>query len=99
MEFDFCAYSGSDYSSVTETVMESIAHQWEDAGYKMPNLVFWNVESRYENNVPMKVKDGVTLVSGFSPIIFEQLMSGKTAYDLMYDTLHKERYMQIKVEL
>ena len=61
----------------------------------MPHLVYWCVDSRHDN-VPMTVKDGVTLVSGFSPVIFEMIMKGKTGYDLMMDKLNSERYACIK---
>ena len=88
MEFDS---QRGYYGNGHDTLMENIAHKWNSYGYKMPNLVYWNVEARH-NNVPMTVKDGVTLVSGFSPVIFEQIMKGKTGYDLMMDKLNEERY-------
>lgn len=89
MEFDAARgyYSRRD----NETLMESIRYQWETNGYEMPNLIFWNVDAR-QNNVPMEVKNGVTLVSGFSPVIFEMVMKGKTGVDLMLDKLDSERY-------
>jgi hypothetical protein len=34
----------------------------------------------------------VSYVSGFSPSIFETIMSGKTGYDLMMEKLNSERY-------
>lgn len=79
------------YGKNTQTLMENIKDKWAACGYKIPNLVFWNVQAR-QNNVPMTVKNGVTLVSGFSPVIFEQIMKGKTALDLVYDKLNSERY-------
>lgn len=94
MEFDTARgvyhYERSPYS----TLMESIESKWNAAGYKMPNLVYWNVDAR-QNNIPMTVKDGVSFVSGMSPSIFQQIMSGKTAFDLMYEVLNKERYKDI----
>jgi hypothetical protein len=83
------------YGNRNNTLMENIAHKWAMTGYKMPNLVYWNVQAR-QNNVPMQVKNGVTLVSGMSPVIFEQIMKGKTGYDLMMDKLNEERYACIK---
>ena len=62
----------------------------------MPNVVFWNVNAR-QDNIPMKVKDGVTLVSGFSPVIYEMIMSGKTGFDLMLEKLNSDRYAAITV--
>ena len=44
----------------------------------------------------MTVKNGISYVSGFSPVLFEQIMKGKTAYDLMIDKLNSERYACIK---
>ncbi len=92
MEFD--AQRGY-YGSRNGTLMENIERKWNQAGYKMPNLVYWNVQAR-QNNIPMTVKDGVSYVSGFSPVIFEQVMKGKTAFDLMLDKLDSERYACIK---
>ena len=103
MEFNSCASCGpvsrdrwgsSTRLSNTFTLMETIEKRWNAAGYKMPHLVFWNVQAR-QNNIPMTVKDGVSFVSGMSPVLFEQIMSGKTAFDLMYDKLDSDRYSVI----
>lgn len=97
MEFDQArGYSSwsSTRAPATSTLMENIAQKWEICGYKMPNLVFWNVDAR-QNNIPMTMKDGVSFVSGFSPSIFQALMSGKTAESLMYEILDNERYSVI----
>lgn len=92
MEFD---YQCGMYGKSTKTLMENIATRWMQHGYKMPNLVYWNVDARH-NNIPMTVQDGVSFVSGFSPVLFEQIMKGKTAYDLMMDKLNEKRYECIK---
>ena len=88
MEFD---YARTGRNIPQETLMEGIEKRWAAHGYKMPNLVFWNVDAR-QNNIPMTVKNGITFVSGMSPVIFEQIMKGKTAYDLMIDKLDSPRY-------
>jgi hypothetical protein len=75
--------------------MEGIERKWRQAGYQMPNLVFWNVQAR-QDNIPMTVKNGISFVSGFSPVLFEQIMKGKTAFDLMMDKLNDKRYEVIK---
>ena len=75
--------------------MEGIARKWAANGYKMPNLIFWNVDAR-QDNIPMTVKHGISFVSGFSPSIFQQIMSGKTAIDLMLEVLNQERYAVIR---
>ena len=78
-----------------ETLFESIENEWRMAGYQMPNLIFWNVDAR-KNNIPMSDKDGVSFVSGFSPVLYEQIMAGKTAQSLMFDKLNSERYKPIE---
>ena len=94
MEFDAATGYWNDNDFIG-TLMEGIESQWAAAGYKMPKLVFWNVNAR-NDNIPMKDKNGITFVSGYSPVLFEQIMSGKTAQDLMYDKLNSERYACIK---
>ena len=44
----------------------------------------------------MKDEENVSYVPGFSPVLFEQIMKGKTAQDLMYDKLNDKRYACIK---
>ena len=77
-----------------ETVMESIERKWNQSGYAMPKLIFWNVDAR-QNNIPMLGNDYVSYVSGFSPSIFQSILTGKTGYELMKETLDKERYSVI----
>ena len=94
MEFNSCVTS-SLYGTSNATLMERIAAKWSAAGYTMPKLIFWNVNAR-NDNIPMKAKDGITFVSGASPVIFEMIMSGKTSIDLMLDKLLSDRYAVIK---
>ena len=96
MEFDAARGRYSRYhNDDSSTLMENIEKKWNAAGYKIPSLIFWNVEAR-QDNIPMQVKNGISYVSGFSPVLFEQIMKGKTAYDLMYDKLDSDRYSCIK---
>ena len=76
------------------TEMEQVRQSWASAGLKMPKLVYWNVDAR-QNNIAMLPKDGVSFVSGFSPSIFQQIMSGKTSFDRMYEVLNQARYSVI----
>lgn len=95
MEFDQARGHWGTRENEHLTLMEGIERKWNAAGYKMPNLIFWNVDAR-QNNIPMTVKNGISFVSGMSHTIFQQIISGKTAYDLMYEVLNSERYSMIK---
>ena len=98
MEFDAArgvSRWGSRDSRTPETLMEGIAKKWANAGYEMPHLVYWNVDAR-QNNIPMLGQGRISYVSGFSPSIFETLMSGKTGLDLMFEKLDSPRYECIR---
>ena len=66
-------------------------------GYKLPNVVFWNVQSRNEQQPVRMNEQGVALVSGCTPRIFSQVMSGETdPYTNMMSVIGGERYKVIK---
>ena len=109
MEFDSCAKSNNyenDYwnnksfgIAEQKTLFQEITERYEKAGYKMPGLVFWNVNSR-NNNIPMTMSDsGIQLVSGCSPSIFEALLQNQflSAYDLMLKVINAPRYSAITI--
>lgn len=87
MEFDSCAYM--------RTTFEDIDAKYKVAGYKRPNLVFWNVASRGSNLPVKKNQKGVTLISGASPTIFKYAIEGKTPLDVMLNVLTSPRYASI----
>ena len=94
MEFD--AARGWYRSDNINTLMENIRVKWADFGYRLPHLIYWNVQAR-QNNVPENIGCGlVSYVSGMSPSIFETILSGKTGYELMLEKLNSPRYEVIK---
>ena len=101
MEFDQGTGHGGYYRRCTnnwnpKTLMESIRDKWASYGYRMPHLIYWNVQAR-QNNIPEDIGCGlISYVSGMSPSIFEQIMSGKTGYDLMMEKLNSKRYEVIQ---
>lgn len=76
-----------------QTEMETVHKMFERAGYKTPHLIYWNVNA--SKDTILDGTDGVTYVSGCSPVIFEQILTGKRGIDLMYDKLNSERYAPI----
>jgi len=68
MQFDQCA-------RFDDSAMQMIARKFEAAGYELPKIVFWNLNSH--DNVPVKYDTrGVALVSGFSPAIMTAVLGG-----------------------
>jgi hypothetical protein len=70
MQFDQCA-------KFDDSAMKMIERKFNDAGYDLPKIVFWNLNSY--DNVPVKYDTrGVALVSGFSPAIMKAVLAGDT---------------------
>lgn len=76
-----------------EVLFECIAEEYKKAGYELPKLIFWNVNSR-TNTIPLtESKAGVILLSGFSKSLMEMVMSSEVdPYKALVNTLNKERY-------
>lgn len=108
MEFDGCATTNNSYNrgywgrptAPTSRLFDEIAQRYAVAGYQLPRLVFWNVNSR-TNTIPVKENElGVALVSGFSPNIAKMVMSGKTdPYDCLMEAINAERYQPVEEAL
>lgn len=97
MQFNYCMYTPDAYGRSADgvnTLIESMASKWEAFGYKIPSVVFWNLRAS-QNNIPA-IGDGFSYVSGFSPVMIEQILSGKDGVDLMLEKLNSSRYEQIK---
>lgn len=55
-----------------DNALAMIRKKYEAAGYEMPQLVFWNVNSSDSGNIPVKFNDsGVALLSGSSPAVIK----------------------------
>ena len=96
MEFDRACSQGWERTTQNEmtTLLEDIAKEWAAAGYELPSVVFWNLDAR-QNNIPM-LSGRFSYVSGLSPVMIEQILSGKDGYDLMLAKLMSKRYENIK---
>ena len=94
MEFDRIESTGFRKEKLSN--MEIIKSEFESAGYTMPRLVFWNVDSR-DNNIAMTNEDNVQLVSGPSPKLFVQILKDLSAYELMLEILNNPRYDSIRI--
>lgn len=80
------------------TFYEAMAKRYEEAGYRMPQVVFWNVEASNATFHASANQAGATLVSGYSPAIFKTVMEniGKTPMDVLNDAvINNERYAKI----
>lgn len=97
MEFDEATEKYRHSPERKKTMFECIEEKYKKSGYARPNLVFWNASSR-GNNIPVREDEyGTVLVSGCSPSIFKNVVSGKTPLEYMLEILNSERYRNINL--
>lgn len=76
------------------TAFEMIEKKFKDAGYQMPQVVFWNVNGRATDNAPVRFdQQGVALVSGASPSVVKAVMGGELdPVKVMMKAVMSDRY-------
>ena len=76
------------------TFTEEMRKRFAEAGYEMPKLVYWNVDSRKDTFLASKNDPNAILVSGQSASTFKNLIKGidLSAYEIMVETLNDPRY-------
>lgn len=91
MEFDSCARDAS------KSNFENARALYRQYGYTLPRVVFWNVQSRSQQQPVRMNEQGVALVSGCTARIFSQVMSGEMdPYTNMMNVIGGERYAVIR---
>lgn len=92
MEFDSCICHAE------QTNFDCARTLFEAHGYKLPEVVFWNVASRNRQQPVTMNEQGVALVSGCTPSLFSGLAGGlPDPYTVMTEILGAERYAAVCV--
>ena len=93
MQFD------SSGAQISDNALQMIRRKYESAGYKLPQVIFWNVRS--SNGIPVKFDEvGTAAVSGYSPSVMKNVLSGEvTPLGMMMKTLNSERYAPVEEAL
>ena len=90
MEFNFCVRNAG------ATNFENAKRKYEAHGYRLPNVVFWNVQSRNRQQPVTMNEQGVALVSGCTPRLFSMVASGNIdPYRFMMEVVGSARYEKI----
>ena len=89
MQFNECVRNADNRA------IEMIRQKYEEAGYKVPAIIFWNLKAH--DNVPVRFDErGTALVSGFSPAIMQAILKADAAditpEGLMLKAVGIERY-------
>ncbi len=96
MQFDGCVCDTA--LSRSYTLFEEIRKKFEEAGYKLPKIVFWNVAADKNNGIPLRENElGVILCSGFSVQLLNMVMSSETdPLKALLDVLDSDRYGSVR---
>lgn len=78
----------------TATEMEKVRKDWARVGLKLPRLIYWNCNA--SRDTFLDLGENVSFVSGSSPTLFKQVLTGKSGYELMEEVLLSERYEAVK---
>ena len=99
MEIDDATDSYYGHSRDNWSFYENMKAMYEDAGYDIPNVVFWNVNSRHDIFHADATRKGVQLVSGQSASTFKNLIGALnyTPVELMMQVINSERYNAITI--
>jgi len=107
MEFNSATNNNGGWGTWGETVNHNwnpkaqrmIENMYSDAGYTIPKIVYWNLNAR-NNNFPVQFDEsGTALVSGFSPALLTNLLSGKdlSPVSMMNQVVNSERYEAVAI--
>ncbi len=90
MEFDCCARDAS------LTNFQYARQLFARHGYQLPDVIFWNVQS-CNSQQPVTCNDqGVALVSGCTPRLFQMVAGGIVSpYETMMEIIGSERYAAV----
>lgn len=90
MEFD------DQMDDCGETNFKTAQKLFKQAGYELPHVVFWNVNSRNDQTPATKYDKNVTLISGASASTFKYALQGKTPLESMMEVLTDKRYAPVE---
>lgn len=95
MQFDDC------HSNAQKgwTFYKNMERMYKLKGYKIPEIVFWNVNSLSNVFQASANHTGVKIASGQSVAVFKSILNSEalTSYDFMRETLENERYKGVLV--
>ena len=93
--------SDMEFDRITDnsdaTCFEYAGKLFEQNGYRLPKVVFWNVDARGKHQPVTENQQGVVLVSGCTARIFQQVAGGKAdPLDYMLEVIGSPRYAAVK---
>lgn len=76
-----------------QRLFDTISNDFNRYGYKLPRLIFWNLNGKGSAIPMIDSETGAVLIGGYSPNAIKMVMSNKTdPYECLVDTLMSKRY-------
>lgn len=106
MEFDsaindYCSYGDSQIKKITKRnkIMDEIAIRFQNAGYTLPKVIYWNVDSRQDVYHAISENKNVAMVSGQSASTFKTVLTSidESPYEVMLKTLNNPLYAVVQI--
>ena len=100
MEFNSCTGGYYNRNGADWSFYDKMKSKFAEYGYEIPNIVFWNVNSRHDIFHADATRQGVQLCSGQSASTFKQLVGcvGMTPVEMMMKVIKSDRYAAITVD-
>ncbi len=91
--FSDMQFNSSNVNGRDATAFDMMKAEYEQYGYKLPKLVFWNLNATNKSIPVTKHETGTAMVSGFSPSLLKGILGGgMTPEQIMLDTIMVDRY-------
>lgn len=84
--------------SLNQLEFQRIKVKWQAANYKIPELIFWMIESQSDYNLILKNENNIKYCFGYNSEIFLNLIRGDSTstIDLLKEVLTSERYRPLE---
>jgi len=92
-------FNQADSGLFQGTNYQSIVKKYENYGYKVPQIVFWNLRANtVDFPIPSAHMKNVCLLSGFSPMVLKALLNRPniSPYQIVRDTIDCPRYEKVR---
>lgn len=86
------------YMHYDKTLFEDIQSEYEQCGYKLPRICFWNVSGTVNKTIPIQQNDlGLILCSSYSVQTLKMMMSGELdPYKVLLEQINSDRYQPVE---
>ena len=92
-----CEFDAMTDGDTSKAMFERFADKYREHEYELPRLVFWNIDSRTKTVPIQQNKNGVALVSGFSPAIVNMVLSNELdPYKCLLQEINNDRYNPVE---